>query len=566
MPKRLSSPQPKKKTRRPSGNMLILSLALLSGVLLTLLTFGLFYTQMLGRTPEQKTAIEAAALAAARAITKIVIDTDEVGFISLSDYAPTGRNTEADDGYSLPVVGINTLLATVRLDMIIADKLDDSLFRKMAKRDYQNALRAKDKLVAALNQAMDSGPTFKDIDGNMVDVYEEAVAAYKSNQVRLHRGTSVAPLTLRLDIGCAANASSNTPIPSPSGDAQVDDTKQIFGCYKAYVDVPYDNNSFVFAATSTAVTLIDPKNYSASASTPYFIPSVVRCQADHEYSIKDNTGAVKKVRIHDVACAQAANNLDPRPSAGALTFSFPDGMVAGLDRPLALFVQSGLQNAPVDTLQTPLTTDYPDGQMSDTVIDVLPDKHPKAVEVARVALYDWIRRGGTNPNIRVLLDMLKKPFDTSNGGQGQIHIYEFEKTGKILYSVRLANPQTTTRTVSHKQWRAVSGIILHSTGNRYFDLIIKDFVHKPGRALGGKHGGEPLHGQLPTSAPVVNIPIAMFENLGMQPAFARTIIRNGQEIDEHAGDSFYYVPPSGSGKRPSYDQTSQAVDFKFRLH
>ncbi len=556
---------PRKCKRRQSGNMLVFALAVLIGIVLTILTFGLFYTQMLGRTPEQKTAIEAAALAAARAITKIVVETDEIGFVSLSDYAPTGKGTEAGDGFSLPVTGINTLLATVRLDMIIADKLDDALFKKMAKRDYQTAMKVKDKLITVLTQSMDSGASFKDHDGNPVDVYDEAVAAYKSNQVRLHRGASVAPLTVQLDLGCATNTSSNTPIPSPSGDADVDDSKQIFGCYKAYVDVPYDNNSFVFAATSTAVTLIDPKNFAMTAQTPYFIPSVVRCQADHQYTIKDSTGAQKNIRIHDVACAQAANNLDPRPSAGALTFSFPDGMVSGLDSPLTIFTASNLQSAPVDTLETPVDTDYPDGQLADTVIDVLPDEHPKANEIARVALYDWIRRGGTNPNIRILIDMLKTPFDTSVGG-GQIHIYEFDKSGKVKYSIRQAAAQTTTRTVSHKQWRAVSGILVHSTGNRYFDLIVKDFVHKSGRTLGGKHGGEPLYGQIPNSAPVRTTLLSHLEHFGMQPALAKTIIRNGQEIDEHAGDSFYYIPPIGSGKRPSYDQTSQAVDFKFRLH
>ena len=553
--------------RRAAGNTLILTVAVLIGILMTILTFGLWYTQMLGRTPEQKTAIEAAALAAARALSKVVVETDEIGFVSLSDYGPVGKGTAADDGYSLPVIGINTLLATVRLDMIIADKLDDKIMRQMAKNDYQRAMKVKDQLVTVLKSAIEPGAQCKDLDGNPVEVVEEAISAYKSNQVRLQRGGTVAPLTLKIDLGCAKNTSTNTPVPNPTGDGLVNDTQQMFGCYKAYVDVPYNNSSFVFAATSSSVTLIDPKLYEESPGTPYFIPSIVRCQADHQYTIKNSVGVDTQVRIHDMACAQAANNLDPRPSSGALTFSFPDGMVDGLVAPASIFQAANLLTSPVDTLESPLTGDYPQVDLTDTKLyPPLSDDHPKAVDIGRVALYDWIRRAGTNPNVRSLITMLNTPFDQSLGGQGQIHIYEIDKTGKINYSIRGTGIQSTTRTVSHKQWRAVSGIFVHDGANRYFDLIVKDDVHLSGRKLGGQHGGEPLYGQIPASAPLKSTVLSHWDTFLMPPALAKAVVRNGQEIDEHAGDSVYMIPPTGSGKRPTYDKTSAAVDFKFRLH
>ena len=54
-----------RKLRGQRGNMIILVLAILMGILMLLLAFSLSYVRMLGSNSEQKTAIEAAALAAA---------------------------------------------------------------------------------------------------------------------------------------------------------------------------------------------------------------------------------------------------------------------------------------------------------------------------------------------------------------------------------------------------------------------------------------------------------------------------------------------------------------------
>src|SRR5215475_8759131 len=105
--------------RNNSGSMLVLVGAILLGVLLALLFFALNYVRMLGAHEEQRTAIEAAALAAARDITNIVVEDPNCGLVSLSDVAPKGNNTRAGDNYDLPIQGINTLLATVRIDAIV---------------------------------------------------------------------------------------------------------------------------------------------------------------------------------------------------------------------------------------------------------------------------------------------------------------------------------------------------------------------------------------------------------------------------------------------------------------
>ncbi|HMP54901.1 MAG TPA: hypothetical protein PKD05_25345, partial [Candidatus Melainabacteria bacterium] len=79
-----------KKSRAPGGNMLILITAAIVGIMIGLMIFGLGFVRLLGTSQEQRTAIEAAALAAARDCTRICIPTAEVGWVSLSDYVPNG--------------------------------------------------------------------------------------------------------------------------------------------------------------------------------------------------------------------------------------------------------------------------------------------------------------------------------------------------------------------------------------------------------------------------------------------------------------------------------------------
>lgn len=62
--------------RSKRGNMLILVVAFLF-IVLALCIFALGYAKMVGSGSEQKTAIEAAALAAARDMSKIVVNTDK---------------------------------------------------------------------------------------------------------------------------------------------------------------------------------------------------------------------------------------------------------------------------------------------------------------------------------------------------------------------------------------------------------------------------------------------------------------------------------------------------------
>src|SRR5690606_18236238 len=115
------------------GNMLILVVAVLLAIGILFCFFGLGFVRLLGTSAEQTTAIEAAALAAARDLSRIVIDTPEFGLVGISDSAPNAGS--AGDGFGLPVHGINSIIGTARLDYIIGDQLGINEWKELALQD-----------------------------------------------------------------------------------------------------------------------------------------------------------------------------------------------------------------------------------------------------------------------------------------------------------------------------------------------------------------------------------------------------------------------------------------------
>ncbi|HIN65038.1 MAG TPA: hypothetical protein EYM95_10390, partial [Candidatus Obscuribacterales bacterium] len=61
-------------THTSSGNTLALIAAISAGILILILLFALSYTRLVGSSQEQRTAVEAAALAAAKDVSRIVIN------------------------------------------------------------------------------------------------------------------------------------------------------------------------------------------------------------------------------------------------------------------------------------------------------------------------------------------------------------------------------------------------------------------------------------------------------------------------------------------------------------
>jgi hypothetical protein len=407
--------------RSSKGATLVLIAAITAGIVVILIFFCLNYARLLGSNAEQKKAIEAAALTAAQDISNIVINTNECGYVSLSDQAPIGKGTTAGDFYYLPVRGINTIVGTARLDAIIADMMPNSgIMATLAQNDLKNAqsvITQLDTVVAAALTKKGS-PLALDRDGVAVNAYQDAENAYTQNIIRMSGSASYVAGSLLLTLGSSATPTeTNVPVPTPTATAPVPAALQVDNCYKSFVNIPYNKVDYVFGGIGNTVRLVDLANFTTNvAGLSYQVPTIVKAEADELIKTSQTpSGAV----FHVASCAQPASIFDPKPAPGALAIEFPDGSLPEFTQPGDLLTFAGLSTGPAANtdIETSINGDYLVDATS--AMNPTPDpwpsniKNPSIQDIWRCALYDWIRRAGTKANIDQALSMQTTKFGAS---------------------------------------------------------------------------------------------------------------------------------------------------------
>lgn len=482
--------------------MIALIGSILAAVLIAILLFALGYTRLIGSNQEQRTAIESAALAAAKDVSRIVINDTNFGYISLSDAAPVGKDTIAGDNYFMPVHGIDTLMGTIRLDMIIANTLNNQTMKEMAKRDLNNLKLAKDNLIDVIENSIQSGGSARDIDGNTVSPYQSAETAYQQNQIRMTGNSNYVASSLNLTLGCVEGGTqTNVPIPTPSSLANVGANQSQNGYYVSGMNIPYDGQDFVFASVGESLRLVDPKRFRESlGGVPYQMPSVVKAEADQD--LVDSTSGNVRRRVHAVACAEPASVYDPKPAPGTLTLSFPDtkpGEIGSIGDILNLPFMTG--STPFD-LKKADNTDYPLPGSSLTPSPWTGPGSPTGNTVVSGSIYDWLKRGGARLDASNLGSLTSFPLG-AHPNKGGIHIFTVKPDGKIQYDLKQPIDPDPYWVASHNQLYAVGLDVLNPSvdGNDY-DIHIRDNSYKMGTMQGGIHGGEPLPN------PTVQVPIS----------------------------------------------------------
>lgn len=480
--------------RRIKGNTLVLTLAVTAGVVVLLLLFALGYSRMLGTHAEQKTAIEAAALAAAKDISKIVISDNNFGYISLSDAAPVGRGTISGDNFFVAVNSINSLMGTIRLEMIMADAINNSTMRALARRDLANLKTAKDALVTAINNSLSPGGHGTDFDGHQVTPYQSAEDAYKQNQVRMSGATSYVAGSMRLTLGSLQGGSqTNVPLPKPSSYSNVSANGQMNGYYLSGMNHPYGGENFIFASAGATIKLVDNSLFRSSLGLPYEMPSIIRAEADQKQN--GNNGQTVNV-THIAACAQPANVYDPRPAPGAVSLYFPDGVPVELSDPGDFLTHPAFANGQPMTTVTAAGGDYPTGSGSLQPTSWTGPGSPDVSVVWANSIYNWLRRGGPRTSVAAFRNMQSTPFTyTGNLAFGKMssNVYRIDSNGNIVYDTNhlpanFVDPYTP---VSHNQLYATKQDTLTSADKHSYDAHIRDNGYNPGPD-GGIHSGEPL--------------------------------------------------------------------------
>lgn len=445
--------------RPKHGNMTVF-IAACAILLVPLIWFAVNFSRLLGGNAQQKTAIEAAALAAAEDIGRIVVDTPQFGLVSVSDYAPaeqagsTSTNL-AGDNYCVPVHSINTIIGTARLNLIIANQINggDSTMATLAEQDLADAQTVIQSYLTPVYTAAVQGSgvsipappqppgwtgswppadwpnntsNLKDIHGNPILVYQDAENAYKQNEVRMTGASSYVAGSLQLTMGyLTKGVPTNTPIPQPSSFASDlgPGHLQLSNCYISDTNIPVtdpngDDINFVFGAIGAATSIVDLKTFRPSTATSstvaYTVPVVVRADADHWVkTTQTNQGQT----YHEAAGARPASIYDPRPAPGAFVVSFPDGSPSTnqfpMDRPSDLLGSGGAFNHKM-TYHTAVDGDFPTDTGSSLGNTQLPYANPTSQstigKTIKLVIHDWLNRGGVRVNVQAVADM----FSTTN--------------------------------------------------------------------------------------------------------------------------------------------------------
>lgn len=475
--------------RAQAGNMLFLIVAAVA-LLLAVVFFGLNYTHILGVSEEHKTAIEAACLAAAKDLTRIVVNDPNYGYISLSDYPAVGPATTAGDGEPLPVMSINTLLGTARLDLLVADSLGNETMRQLARKDADNTKQAVRLLAGVLQKSLEPGGTdlAKDMDGNPVTPYEDAKQLYERNQPA---GSSAAG-SLKLTLGVLSSTSDTiTLTPQPADMAQLPPNTEQDGKYRAFINVPASGVDFYFAGISDNPRLVDPHLFAPDDGIK--TPSIVLAEADRKYTQYDSEGKPQVSTVHDLACAQPAGFSDSAVP-GALSLSFPSGIPPGINSPADL-AQNPQLKINKTTLLTPPAGDFPTDTQSLVPTSVL-NPEPTVSEIWATGFYHWVRKGHTKPNVKDLKQMQQDTFDSMGlpgSGPDQVARAGFELPAYAGDSSRQGNIQT--------------GILSVQFGGQEDPRLqaVKQGTQEGVRAYWGMAGYASVQSQLPPSALMVGV-------------------------------------------------------------
>jgi hypothetical protein len=530
--------------------MLAIITAVTVGIIAFIAFFSLAYVRFLGSSNEQKTAIESAALAAARDISRIAVNTPEYGWVSLSDSAPTGANTVAGDSFKVSVRGINSIIASIRLNLIIANKLNDDNLKAIIKQDLTQAKAAQTALGTALSNAIISGNTAQDINGSTINVYQDSENAYKQNQIRMTGSSNYKTGSLKLALGAIQGGSiTNTPVPKPEAWDNLPSTAKQNGFYLSYVNMPFDGTDFVLAGIGDGIKLLDPKQWVASVNgLPYQLPTIVQAEAVQQVS---SNQADSLLNVRSVACAQPANISDPKPAPGSLTFSFPDGLCPEVKGPGDILTNVALNDGDNTTFQTSKNGDFPFPRAA------LPPYAPFSTitnqtwpyidlglaqstgNVFRRALFDWWKRAGIKLDMESAYTMLtdskynftspspvmvtwKSPATLNSSKvyalgeipNGNLHIYKVDgKTGMINYTTNALTPIKYSVSGENQLYSENLNAIKKSAIGKLqlafeipiigeqiqvdlldkWDVYIRDQVYQPGSSSGGAHNGEPMN-------------------------------------------------------------------------
>jgi hypothetical protein len=481
---------------RKEGGTIYAIVALTLGFLV-FLSLGLFFlARVYGAKNVQNNATEAAALVAARELGRIVLEDPYYGYISLSDYPPSGKLTLAADGEPLPVFGINTLVADARRNCLLARKLDNAEFLALSHLEAQELRRAANALNQHLSVVLSAPKEVKAVDcnGKTVNPYKEAKAAFLANLPGATRGLAAELQGFSLSFGWQdGKVASSVTLPTHENLSELPKDSNIAGQYRAFVDIPCAEESFYFAGLGKRPELVNEKEFRNADGKRICSAVLVSTRVSIRASGGENKGEGSYL-LEAAACALPGGNAFHFP-AGVMVLSFPHGIPQGINSLADLLAQPQLTTNRMEVFSS-IGGDFPTEANAKLTAATMTSgtSRPTVAQGLSQVLYDWIASAHGGVNLDSLISGLRRPFKDIRGvnNGGVFLVLDFDVKGDL-------NTQATTvLPFAYQSLQERQSFLLASKafelGGIPWSMACYDQVAKKGRVLGGKHAGQALPG------------------------------------------------------------------------
>ncbi|HEY9716774.1 MAG TPA: hypothetical protein V6C69_04875 [Trichormus sp.] len=427
--------------------------------------------------------VEAAGLVAANDLSRIVINDPYFGYVSLSNYAPIGKGTFAPDGEPLPVVGINTLIGTVRHNMLLAKAIGNETMYSLADNDRSYL----DDTIGSLNKTLknavtDSSPErLLDIHGDKVDTVSDVKSFLTRNlppNVRVE--------SMRISTGWL-NSGGTTTIDAPT-DLQVGEIKSTdvqLGKYKPFINMPVAGRSFVFAGVGKSSALVPTAKFSEADDR--HLCSIVKIDCvlllNNRKFIPFGSDALSKIEC--AACSEPFS-LEESGAGPVMTMRCFGTPLPALQSFRDCMNEGNFHDSMV-SVYSAATGDYPIDAHS-YMAELQFEAPPTTAQQFAEHLYYWLRSGHTRPRLEAVLAMINQ---NNNYTPGNIYAYEFSNNGTINRRI-LAKDPFPVGVTADEQFETIADTRV--AGGYAPVIIFRDNVANAGTVYGGKHGGQPFPG------------------------------------------------------------------------
>lgn len=455
----------------------------------TVFVFGLVFLCQLAihwlSYQKVQAASEAAALVAANDIADLVINDPHFGFVSLSN-GTAGKSTVTETGEHVPVIGINTILATCRSNLLIAEHLGSVQMRTLALRDLQHAREASRALQVACTEALkpNSSSCPCDSDGNKIEAYKHAEESFKNSMGWMHSKFTLSEMKLEmgwLDV----SSSSMTAIPRPVDLSEVPPSLNSNGDYSAFVNIPLDGADFYFAGLAPNSALASAARFHAPDGKRVCSAIKIRAKVMPKGCDSFTDRILQQDGVAAVACSVPEARHDVAPPA-VMALSFPHGRVNQLRSFADMLASSELSRENI-SIKHSAGGDFPDdpgAQLVDGAQNIEGVINSPSDLVAK-GMYDWLRTCHGKVRLDSVIATVNAPFSWDSSAPQSL-LYGLEKDG----SVKLIQSKVfTCQTIHDKQEYAAADEV--QAWGKSWTFTWRDEVSNLGND-GGKHGGLPL--------------------------------------------------------------------------